>query len=186
MLCPSASEDQRNVDVFTTQANEARTRSREAEGEVTRLEGDSRKFEADLKTAADDAGKKIRDAMIEGGAAVAHEIGHYRLHSQERLFLNAQRAVACGMRTKAWRTREKISMLEGQADKFAACLLMPERFLVPAARSWCFEGPKTRVEAVRSLSQSFDVSREAMKYRLMDLGFIRADKGPVYNLVHGL
>src|SRR3989344_4839964 len=111
-------EDQRNVDVFTTQANEARTRSREAEGEVTRLEGDSRKFEADLKTAADDAGKKIRDAMIEGGAAVAHEIGRRQtwFGNKERTGTAAEKIYRAKNTRSARVTRDLAQILKEEGE----------------------------------------------------------------------
>jgi hypothetical protein len=81
---------------------------------------------------------------------IAHEIGHFVLHQE------GCRPERGGVVDEAGRVEE------GEADTFAAELLMPEHLVREAVRT---HGP----DATR-LAERFEVSRKAMQARLRDLG----------------
>lgn len=80
---------------------------------------------------------------------IAHEIGHALLHGAPH---HAAAARGAGGR----------NVREREADRFAAALLMPERYVRAAVRQY-----GANVDRLRSL---FLVSRQAMENRLRDLG----------------
>lgn len=84
---------------------------------------------------------------------LGHELGHY---------LNHRDSAKSFMDTVYFRNSQKSSM-EYMADQFAARLLMPEIAITELLRS----GIKT----VKEMAARFDVSLEAMKYRLEQLGY---------------
>ena len=79
---------------------------------------------------------------------IAHELGHYFLHDGDKTFVNFR-----GLSTPK----------ERQADKFAAELLMPEKRLRE-------EHGKLFFPLVSQLAERFNVSKEAMRYRLDEMG----------------
>ncbi len=84
---------------------------------------------------------------------LGHELGHY---------LNHRDTLKSFEDTVFFRNKQKSSM-EYMADQFAAQLLMPENDIVSLVK----EGVKT----VKEMASKFDVSLEAMKYRLEQLGY---------------
>ncbi len=80
---------------------------------------------------------------------IAHEIGHFVLHQE-------------GCRPERGGADAAGRVEEGEADAFAAELLMPERLVREAVRT---HGP----DATR-LAERFEVSRKAMQARLRHLG----------------
>lgn len=84
---------------------------------------------------------------------LGHELGHY---------LNHRGSVKSFEDTVFFRNKQKSSM-EYMADQFAARLLMPENDVN--------ELVKTGVKTVKEMAAKFDVSLEAMKYRLEHLGY---------------
>lgn len=84
---------------------------------------------------------------------LGHELGH---------FLNHRKTVKSFEDGVFFRSKQKSSM-EYMADQFAARLLMPENDI----KILLAEGVKT----VRDMAAKFDVSLEAMKYRLEELGY---------------
>jgi len=113
--------------------------------------------------------------------SVGHEIGHWCLHrpylanagTQADMFTDGepQPAVIC-------RTSQAKERIELQADRFAACLLMPSRLVQK-----CFDPTRyqslTRSEiidyVVPNLAGDFAVSRRAMRIRLENLGLLQVD-----------
>lgn len=85
---------------------------------------------------------------------LGHELGHY---------LNHRDSVKSFEDTVYFRSKQKSSM-EYMADQFAARLLMPENDVN--------ELVKGGVKTVKAMAQKFDVSLEAMKYRLEQLGYV--------------
>lgn len=83
---------------------------------------------------------------------LGHELGHYLNHRDMKSFKDST----------FFRSSQKSSM-EYMADLFAACLLMPESEINTLLNS----GVKT----VKEMANKFDVSLEAMKYRLEQLGY---------------
>lgn len=84
---------------------------------------------------------------------LGHELGHY---------LNHRNSVKSFKDSVFFRSNQKSSM-EYMADQFAARLLMPESDINTLFKS----GVKT----VKEMASKFDVSLEAMKYRLEQLGY---------------
>jgi Zn-dependent peptidase ImmA (M78 family) len=88
---------------------------------------------------------------------IAHELGHYFLHPNKTSFVD-------------YRDNKK-NILRGpkevQANQFAAALLMPKRFLEKDVVSFASEG--LTEENVALLATRYNVSEDAMKFRLMNL-----------------
>lgn len=97
---------------------------------------------------------------------VAHELGHYFLHSKEiPLFIDK-------LERSLYRNTESSSgeiQKEREANAFAAALLMPKTLLIREIKS-------CNVELIDSitkyLSSKFKVSEEAMSFRLTNLGLL--------------
>ena len=83
---------------------------------------------------------------------LGHELGHY---------LNHRKTIKSFKDGVFFRNKQKSSM-EYMADQFAARLLMPETDI----KMLLSEGVKT----VKEMAAKFEVSLEAMKYRLEELG----------------
>lgn len=91
---------------------------------------------------------------------LAHEIGHYALGHLER-FKDLPRD------TPEQFSASSSSLVERQANDFAARLLMPENIV----KYLITEHDMTRVE---DLARRFGVSQVAMVYRLKNIGLVRA------------
>ncbi len=89
---------------------------------------------------------------------IAHELGHYILHGGETIHYDA------GGEPLYFRSDSIYNAHEREANRFAAELLMPEHLV---AR--CIEAGTCTVE---TLAEIFDVSEDAMRYRLINLGFM--------------
>jgi Zn-dependent peptidase ImmA (M78 family) len=129
---------------------------------------------------------------------LAHEIGHWRLHRPlfelQKLVLSLfpPREGAAATPAFVCRTGERKAPAEWQADRFAACLLMPSHAMRTTGQR--ILGDQT-IAAVEGLDQSrsagqlpqqmrrlagefiahgnfTNVSNEAMCYRLLDLGMV--------------
>ena len=87
---------------------------------------------------------------------IAHEIGHYILHSSEVLHYDESEL--------HFRSTDVSSLDEVEANHFAAELLMPEALV-----NKCIEAG---IRSVLVLSERFNVSEEAMRYRLINLGWL--------------
>lgn len=96
---------------------------------------------------------------------IAHELGHLELHRGRRLILDVPVRVDYRDRTSSLATdREEI-----EANRFAATLLMPESLVMAATRE---AGSRNLEDHVTLLARRFQVSPEAMSYRLINLGLI--------------
>lgn len=86
---------------------------------------------------------------------VAHELGHYLLSHHDNFHIDLASATAHGESANySWRD-------ERAANDFAAELLMPANLVISAART---------EPSVQTLAEEFEVSREAMGFRLINLG----------------
>ena len=90
------------------------------------------------------------EADVRKRFTIAHELGHYYLH------FNGTSGTFVSLR----RSR---SARETEANRFAAQLLMPDNLLYK-------ESARSFFPSVSRLAKQFDVSNEAMGYRLDDLG----------------
>lgn len=101
---------------------------------------------------------------------IAHELGHLQLHQGRPLIVD--HAVRVNKRDKvssAATDREEI-----EANAFAAALLMPEQLVRQAALRELQSGNESRDGVVLELSLLFDVSIEAMGFRLINLAILAA------------
>lgn len=94
---------------------------------------------------------------------LAHEIGHQQLHRGRPLILDSQVRVNMRDAQSARATdREEI-----EANRFAADLLMPAAMVIAAVNE---AGPGQADSIRKKLATRFDVSSEAIGYRLVNLG----------------
>jgi Zn-dependent peptidase ImmA (M78 family) len=94
---------------------------------------------------------------------VAHELGHWKLHPGKRVFLD--HLVRVDFRDGR-SDREEV-----QANGFAAELLMPKELIVREVAHRGLPGSAIRVnQLVEELAAVFQVSGQAMEYRLTNLG----------------
>lgn len=99
---------------------------------------------------------------------IAHEIGHYQLHRRsEDIPVFIDRAV--------YHRKESVAgvdySMEMQANAYAAGLLMPEALL----DEYLEDHPALDLEKpadIKTLAEEFEVSRPAMEFRLINLGFV--------------
>jgi Zn-dependent peptidase ImmA (M78 family) len=90
---------------------------------------------------------------------IAHEIGHYILHSDEMLHYDKDELENIYLRSDDISSPEEI-----EANHFAAELLMPEELILK-----CIENDE---QSIKVLAERFNVSEHAMRYRLTNLGFL--------------
>jgi len=97
---------------------------------------------------------------------IAHELGHWQLHDGQPLIvdhtirINKRDSVSSA--AKDWQ--------EIQANAFAAALLMPDYLVQRAVDREQEIGIETREGLTLTLAKEFDVSTEAMGFRLINLG----------------
>jgi len=97
---------------------------------------------------------------------IAHEIGHLALHKGRKVTVDS------GLRVDYRDDAGNPSVQEERdANAFAASLLMPEPTVQQRAEPLVRAGA-TRSALVSGLAREFDVSEEAMGYRLLNLGFL--------------
>lgn len=97
--------------------------------------------------------------------SIAHELGHFLLHTKEEIFVD-----------QAFR-RDSASSLgidhkEIQANQFAASLLMPRDWIFQEAEELLGRRGSSAEQDIQDLANRFRVSKEAMNYRLANLGII--------------
>lgn len=91
---------------------------------------------------------------------IAHEIGHHILHADDILHYDDVDDIA----RVYFRTDKIQSSQETEANFFAAELLMPAELI-----EGCVDNG---IEYVHKLAEYFEVSEEAMRYRLINLGYL--------------
>lgn len=98
---------------------------------------------------------------------IAHEIGHLRLHQGRPMFVD--RAVRIDRRDGT--ASRGVDQEEIAANRFAAELLMPEDMLQTAMGQLSAAQERGGSAAIIAhLAKKFDVSEQAMEYRLANLG----------------
>lgn len=103
---------------------------------------------------------------------IAHELGHLLLHKGRPLTVD-QAVLRVDMRNDVSSMATDIQ--EIQANTFAATLLMPEEMVLNSATTLVRkDGSITRDDLIAKLARTFNVSVEAMSYRLINLGILTA------------
>lgn len=100
--------------------------------------------------------------------SIAHELGHWFFHEGKKLIVD--QAVTINKRDDV--SSQATDRQEIEANQFAAELLMPHNFLANAIRQQMQRGVGSREELVTNLANEFDVSNDAMGWRLINLGFL--------------
>lgn len=103
---------------------------------------------------------------------IAHEIGHYALAHEGGTFVDK------GTYAR-FRDQDAYSgklMDERQANRFAAALLMPARLVREAFEDRLLDPGDD--EGLQELARSFEVSPQAMMFRLQNLGLVSPAKNP--------
>lgn len=115
-------------------------------------------------------GVNSADALTRQRFTVAHEIGHLLMHPGRPVIID--KLVRVNLRSpKA--TNQASSREEQEANRFAAELLMPEEMIREATAN--LVGDRELVSdrwLGQRLANLFDVSRQAMEYRLVNLGLL--------------
>jgi Zn-dependent peptidase ImmA (M78 family) len=100
---------------------------------------------------------------------IAHEIGHLHLHEGRPMFVD--RSVRIDRRDA--NAALGLDPEEIEANSFAAALLMPQEMILAAVTQLAPHRGATGIEeAIRRLAARFDVSPQAMEYRLANLGLV--------------
>jgi Zn-dependent peptidase ImmA (M78 family) len=106
------------------------------------------------------------DASVRQRFTIAHEIGHYALHQQHATVFIDKTYTAVYKRDG--RSSQGEHTREIQANQFAAALLMPRKLLHAEIEEMDFDLGDER--ALDELADKFKVSRQAMTFRLSNLG----------------
>jgi Zn-dependent peptidase ImmA (M78 family) len=107
--------------------------------------------------------------------SVAHEIGHALMH------LAKGEALIVDPPMRSFFNRDELASLgqdsnEIEANQFAAALLMPAAFVSQEGAEFLSKSSTSTVDAlVESLARRFEVSAQAIKFRLVNLGVIEPD-----------
>lgn len=102
----------------------------------------------------------------------AHELGHLILHEGKELIVD-QAVLRVDLRNDI--SSMGTDSEEVEANTFAAALLMPERIVLGSAADLIHaNGGISRDALISELAKIFDVSSEAMGYRLISLGILTA------------
>jgi len=124
---------------------------------------------------------EINDALpiLRGGfgeSTIAHEVGHWVLHINQRAVDQYCRLQRQGIQIKVdsllCRNREQRKGIEWQAQYFATCLLMPEAKM----KEVCQGRDLTHWRNLYTISEELGVTISNLIHRLRDLGWIELDR----------
>jgi Zn-dependent peptidase ImmA (M78 family) len=123
-----------------------------------------------LKNDKATVGYNRMDAPVRQRFTIAHELGHYALHQDTmQLFVDEGYAVAYrDSRSSSGEVRR-----EREANAFAAAILMPKYLVEQEVEKLSFDLGSD--DALETLASRFDVSTQAMAYRLANLGIFSHD-----------
>ena len=100
---------------------------------------------------------------------LAHELGHHLLHPGHQLVVDSDVRVSRRDATSSLATQQQ----EIEANAFAAELLMPREFVRDHLSTLVGDSDEVdREQIVSELAGRFDVSQQAMEYRLINLGIL--------------
>ena len=97
---------------------------------------------------------------------IAHEIGHYCLHTMHSNmgFIDTDSTIMN-------KYSGKLDTYEKEANRFATELLMPYKLIISKGEELSEDRP-SKEDFVRRMVDAFDVSFEAMRYRLKNIGIL--------------
>jgi Zn-dependent peptidase ImmA (M78 family) len=112
-------------------------------------------------------GINSRNAPKRQRFTIAHELGHWCLHEKQRLIID--HSVMIYKRDDV--SSQATDQQEIEANRFAAEILMPRDMIKSVAKS-LRANAASREDFVTTIAREFDVSIEAMGYRLINLGVL--------------
>lgn len=118
-------------------------------------------------------GVNARHAPRRRRFSLAHELGHAFLHFPEEPPADDEAVVSRPLEVlfRNGVAGQGTNAVEVEANAFAAALLMPEDFVVSRLRRLWQQDPSRRLDdAIEDLADDFDVSAQAMRFRLVNLG----------------
>jgi Zn-dependent peptidase ImmA (M78 family) len=105
-------------------------------------------------------------ASVRQRFTIAHEIGHFYLRHVGEIFVEEH-----VLNKRDGRSSYAIDPKEIEANNFAAALLMPAQMVGRAVIDRINKNPSIKLEDLTDdLAEKFHVSRQAMGYRLINLG----------------
>ena len=99
---------------------------------------------------------------------IAHELGHWLMHDGKPLIVD--QSVMINKRDDV--SSQATDLQEVQANQFAADLLMPKEYVMDELRQQMSSDIGSREELITLLARRFDVSNDAMDWRLINLGVL--------------
>lgn len=99
---------------------------------------------------------------------IAHSLGHWVLHRGRHLTIDHDMRLANADAVPTCATRAE----DADANRFAGALLMPEPLLAPAVAHEVATGLDVQDRLILRLAADFEVSTEAMGWRLTSLGWL--------------
>jgi Zn-dependent peptidase ImmA (M78 family) len=113
-------------------------------------------------------GVNSKQAEVRRRFTIAHEIGHYRLHPGHDVHVD--RHVKIDFRDEV--SSQATHREEIEANAFAAALLMPTHFVRRGVLEAVNKGVSNGSTLIAELARKFEVSKQAMEYRLVNLGVL--------------
>lgn len=113
-------------------------------------------------------GINSRNSVRRQRFTTAHELGHYCLHEGKPLIVD--QSVMVNKRNGV--SSQATDQEEIEANQFAAALLMPAPWVKRSAEAKLAAGVSSREHLVNALAKDFDVSVDAMGWRLINLGIL--------------
>lgn len=107
--------------------------------------------------------------------SIAHELGHFFLHTKEKLFVDFGERLRMppSLQYRDSLSSQATNKEEIDANIFAANLLMPRSMIWKSFTSLLNENPEIEPDdAVQRLAGLFHVSQTAMEFRLLNLGYL--------------
>jgi Zn-dependent peptidase ImmA (M78 family) len=120
-------------------------------------------------------GVNARHAPRRQRFSLAHEIGHALLHFPEEAPTDGEAVVSRPLEVlfRDGVAGQGTSRVEIDANAFAAALLMPEQLVwARFHRRWQTDVSRRVDDVIDDLADEFDVSAQAMRYRLVNLGLV--------------
>ncbi|RFZ92943.1 ImmA/IrrE family metallo-endopeptidase [Mucilaginibacter conchicola] len=115
-------------------------------------------------------GYNQNESRVRRRFTIAHECGHYALHSTEsKMFMD--KGFNAIFRSRQSGLTEETQVLEREANTFAAYILMPDHLLKKEIDQIDFDLGSE--DDIKNLAKVFDVSSQAMYYRILNSGLLR-------------
>jgi Zn-dependent peptidase ImmA (M78 family) len=107
---------------------------------------------------------------------IAHEIGHFLLHTGQDVYVQGCSGSGLKVSLRDENASARTDVEEREANFFAAELLMPAMFLHADLKSYGtfdFLEEDTLGGVLGSLAEKYKVSKHALAYRLVNLGYVQ-------------